>query len=591
MQSVEDFVLNCTIDFNGAGSIDELIKRLNSLRSTLATLGYSEADITKGLKKGIAYYTEDSDSQLKIWEAYNKNYAKKQDEARRNEEEKERQAHLRQYRLQQMQAQRLSGIANPFAFISAKSGIHIQQLFNNIGRLSPRVQGLGLSFQTLKGMWDFADGIAELNTKLLQLGYTSGLGAQKLADLGAAVAAFGGSAETVAQGNQKFVQQIEELKRGGGLGYLGEVAYKYGFSVDLNADWETNTQKAIAHARQMLASGDKGGAMAFLKKWDEANYTSNMMKASMSEEHVAANDAFYKSYDELGDKKLITEETQKYNEETAKAHRSWEAITNQLAAMLLPVMTKITALVGKFADFLAKSPNFLKVIFTLLGAIAGVMAVLITRSSIIITKRIAELALERKITFQKMLQKAFSGPWGWLALGVGLASAVGFAAMAGTSDVGNSGGVSKIESVAPDAVSVKDLYSGNGILSDREKYRLGIPTSDENSKQSLEYVNDTAAILVDCFRQMERAAKNMKDNLTDTANEAMTMAQYQQLATIMSNVNNSSNVANTSSSANVNVSVNQTFNEADASEIRSGIYDGSKEITTAIEHAIRRFNT
>jgi hypothetical protein len=83
----------------------------------------------------------------------------------------------------------------------------------------------------------------------------------------------------------------------------------------------------------------------------------------------------------------------------------------------------------------------------------------------------------------------------------------------------------------------------------------------------------------------------MKDNLTETANEAMTMAQYQQMATIMSNVNNTSNVANSNSNANVNVSVNQTFNEADASEIRSGIYDGSKEITTAIEHAIRRFNT
>lgn len=591
MQSVDDFMLNCTIDFNGAGSIDVLIERLNSLRSTLEILGYSEADVTKALKKGISNYTMDSASQLKILEAYNKDHAKKQDEARRNQEEKERQAQLRQYRLQQMQAQRLSGIANPFAFISAKSGIHIQQLFNNIGRLSPRVQGLGLAFQTVKGIWDFADGIAELNTKLLHLGYTSGLGAQKLADLGAAVAAFGGSAETVAQGNQKFVQQIEELKRGGGLGYLGEVAYKYGFSVDLNADWETNTQKAIAHARQMLASGDKGGAMAFLKKWDEANYTSNMMKASMSEEHVAANDAFYKSYDELGDKKLITEETQKYNEETAKAHRSWEAITNQLAAMLLPVMTKITELVGKFADFLAKSPNFLKVIFTLLGAIAGVMAVLITRSSIVITKRIAELALERKITFQKMLQKAFSGPWGWLSLGVGLASGVGFAAMAGTSDVGNIGGGSKIESVAPDAVSVKDIYSGKRILSDREKYRLGISTSDEEEKQSLEFVNDTAVLLVDCFRQMERAAKNMKDNLTDTANEAMTMAQYQQLATIMSNVNNSSNVANASSNANVNVSVNQTFNEADTSTIKEGIYDVGSQIANDIAQASRRFNT
>ena len=208
MQSVDDFMLACSIDFQGAGSIDELIKRLNDLRSTLETLGYSEADVEKAIKKGISNYTQDADTKLRIQEAYNKDYAKKQDEARKNEDEKQRNAAYRQYRQQQIQAQKLSGIANPFAFISAKSGIHIQQLFNNIGRLNPRIQTLGIAFSTIKGAWDFADSIAHLNEKLLQLGYTSTLGAQKLADLGAAVAAFGGSAEKVAQGNERFILPI-----------------------------------------------------------------------------------------------------------------------------------------------------------------------------------------------------------------------------------------------------------------------------------------------------------------------------------------------------------------------------------------------
>ena len=446
MQSVDDFMLNCTIDFHGAGSVDVLIERLNSLRSTLETLGYSESDITRAIQRGIANFTNDANTKLRILDNYNRAYQKKQDDARRASEEKERNAQYRQYRQQQIHAQRLSGVANPFAFISAQSGIKIQQMLTNIGRLSPRVQSLGLSFQTAKGIWDFADAIARLNTHLLQLGYTSGLGAQKLADLGAAVAAFGGSAEKVASGSQRFIMQIEELKRGGGLGYLGEVAYKYGFSADVNADWETNTRKAIEHARKMIASGDRGGAMSFLSTWDKANYTSNLMKANMSAEHVAANDAFYQSYDTVGDKKLITEETQKYNEETAKAHRAWEAITNQLASMLLPVMTKITALVGRFADFIAKSPGLLKTIFTVLGAIAGLMATMILRSGLLLTQarrhiiaRIAQLALERKITAQKALQMLFGGPVGWAMLAMGALGAVGFGLMAGTSGVGEKG--------------------------------------------------------------------------------------------------------------------------------------------------------
>ena len=499
-----------------------------------------------------------------------------QDKERRDQEERYR-ADTRNKRNTQV----LSGIANPFSFISPKSGIQVQTLLNNIGRVIPQVQGLGVAFQAAKGAWDFADAIAELNTKILQLGYTSGLGAQKITDLGAAVAAFGGSAEKIASGNERFIMQIEKMKRGGGLGYLGDVAYKYGFSVDMNANWEQNNKAAIDYARQMMASGDKNGAMAFLKEWDSANYTSNMMKASMSKEHVAANDAFYQSYNDLGDAEKVTEETQKFNEESVKAQRAWTAITNQLASMMLPLMTKLTSFVTKIADYLAKSPGILKTLLTILGAVMGLVSALIVKQMFLTTLKIAGA-----IASGNWVGAAIAGAM----IGIGVAGA---AAMSSGVGAGNSR--ESIKSVAPEAVSVKDLVSKKETLTARERYSLNEMDKSAfgkswDSEWKTDYLNESSVTLADVFQHVCVAANKMKDSMTDVASEAMSMQQAQNLATILSNSNNISNIAN-SNTSNVNVNISQNFNEADTSEIRAGVYDVGSEIVERISQASRRFNT
>ena len=118
-----------------------------------------------------------------------------------------------------------------------------------------------------------------------------------------------------------------------------------------------------------------------------------------------------------------------------------------------------------------------------------------------------------------------------------------------------------------------------------------MPLENETEKRSLDYLNDVSITLVDSFKQMEQSAKKMKDTITESANEAMTVAQYQKLATVMSNVNNSSNVANANTSSHVNVNVSQTFNESDSSTIRQGIYDMGSDLANQITQATRRFNT
>lgn len=603
METVEKYIVDMEgkVHFSGTNSIDQLIRKINNLETEMKILGYSENDIARGVHKAISIYTKDKDNQLKIETEFYKRRQKAREDAQRKEEERQRREderrrneEYRQFRQQQVHAQKLAGIANPFAFIDAKSGIRFQQLLNNVGRVNPNVQRFALAFQSFKGMWDFADKIAEINTKLLQLGYTSTLGAQKIADLGAAMAAFGGSAQTVAQGNERFVLQMEKMKRGGGLGYLGDVAYKYGFSVDMNGDWESNNAKAIAYARTL----SKEARMAFLKEWDPANFTANMMKASMSAEQVSANDAFYKSYDTLGDKQLITEETLKYNIETEKAKRAWEAITNQLAAMLLPVMTMLTKLVTKFVDWLAKSPNILKVMSTILSGIAGFMALMIIRNGVLIAQAGIRLAKEAAITSAKIAGAVATGNWVGAAVATGMVAAAIGGVAAFSSGVGESGNAQKIESVDKEAVSLHDIVTNKERLTDREKYRFTYAEETIDAKRkadtedSIAVISNTAVTLNDVFSDIVRSARKMNDALSDVAKDAMTMEQEMKLASVQSSVNNiMSNVENRTNNSNVNVNVNQTFNEAALADIKSGVYDMGSDVATLLTQAARRYNT
>lgn len=599
MTEVEKFLVQLDLDIHGVDGVEAITKRLADVEKVGTLAGKSIEFIRQAQERLLQKRFSDPAGARGLNQAgnaYLDEYLRKQEAARKRDEESQANAQYRQFRQQQVHMQKMAGIANPFAFITAKSGIKVQTLFNNVAKVAPQIQSLGLAFSTIKGVWDFAESIGELNKQLLHLGYTSGLGAQKLGDLGSAVAAFGGSAESIASGNEKFVRQIERMKRGGGLGYLGEVAYKYGFSVDMSADWETNNNAAIAFARTMTNVNER---IAFLKDWDSANFTANMMKASMSAEQVGEIDAFHKGYDELGDRQLITEETLKYNIEAEKAKRSWEAITNQLAAMLLPLMTSLMKIVTAFTDTLAKSPGILKVIATLLGGIAGTMALVVSRGALSllqgrkkIIQRIAQLALEKKITMQKFMQLMFGGPLGWIAAaaGIGMLAAGG---MAMASGVGGGNGGAPLQSVTEEGVSVKDLVSGKASLTDREKYRIQTQeemVSRDNTRRSFDTLAESAGALGEALNKVSSNAKKTAESIESVSQTAMTTEQYEKMITTNSNVDHSVHVASKNSSSEVNVNVNQNFNGSDTQEIREGTFDAAITIKQEVEQAAKRFS-
>ena len=334
--TVDEYYIRLGIDPKPGQGIETTIKQVVELTRLLEGMGMYATEVEAQIQKLLLAANKDKvgagakprfiDSSGSLTdlgkqvaaEARRRSDEKKQadaDKAKRDEEKRKRQQELEESRKFAAAHRRLmayQNIANPFQFISPTSGFKIAGFTMALGRAVPKLQALAFFFRAASGVWEFGAAMAKINTQILKLSETSNLGAQNLFNLGAAVKAFGGSVESIAQGNERFVMQMERMKRGGGMGYLADVAYKYGFSVDMNADWAKNTQSAIDQAREMIASGDETGAMAFLKEWDSANYTSNMMRARMSKGEESEYMQYFKDWDSSGDVEKATEATKEF---------------------------------------------------------------------------------------------------------------------------------------------------------------------------------------------------------------------------------------------------------------------------------------
>ena len=575
-------------------TIDVVVNRLKALKRA-GIEGADALQIVQRILSGSANMdpNKKSTAMMKGAEEFRK-YEAEQERKERERQEREKRKNEREAYNRDRQARsrlsRIGGLVNPFAFISPKTGINVQQLLNNIARVAPGMMKFAFVFQSAKGVWDFASAVAELNTHIIQLGASSGMSTQKLVDLGAAVTAFGGSAEKVAQGNERFILQMERMKRGGGLGYLGDVAYKYGFSVDMNADWETNNKAAINYARSL----DKTARMAFLKEWDPNNYTSNIMKANMSAGKVAANDAYYQSYDSLGDTQRATEATQEFNEETAKLQRAWTAITNQIAAELLPIMTAIVSAVRKFCDWLAKSRGIIVVVRTLIGAISGLMLGLLVKMAgrLAIERQITaqktnQAALERQITAQKTVQAALTGPKGWASLA---AAGLTIAGVAGGAIWGLSGLSSNREGgggVSGDPLT--SIKSTNSISLDELKNGTTLSASQSFAlARSFERVRETADEVADKFYNVNRRVGQTSDALKSIAENAMTIQDLQRAAIVNANSSSVEYNANRNSNVAINTHIENHITGDAKDGIEQATQDSGQQIEESISQAAKR---
>jgi hypothetical protein len=459
--------------------------------------------------------------------------------------------------------------------------------------------------------------MAKINTQILKLSESSNLGAQNLVNLGAAVKAFGGSVESIAQGNERFVMQMERMKRGGGMGYLADVAYKYGFSVDMNADWAKNSQSAIDQAREMIASGDETGAMAFLKEWDSANYTSNMMRARMSKGEESEYMQYFKDWDNSGDVEKATEATKEFNIETAKAARAWQAVTNEIAATLLPVMSKLVSWVRGLAETLAKHPTMLKaIIIAITGIVGGLLAIKAVLGVIAAIK--AGIAI-------------MSGNWA--------AAAAGLAVMAGAgvmiSSMGGGGGgssstASNKKSEASDSVKLSDWLKDSSSLPAQSHYlvnnqfnslvdkavqkgsadktlfknavwgtaeirerRLGDGLDDEtNEKKS--FWGTTVSSVVEGFTKVAGAAVDTAEAMRNSAKEAMSFQEAMELQKAIIDAQKAERTANSevnnSNSQKVDVKIENHIAGADAEAIDHLQNQNTNDIAEQIEKTAHTWN-
>ena len=267
-------------------------------------------------------------------------------------------------------------LGNPFEFLSAGKGFNLAGFLNRVSRTSAVMAPFANVFNNYRAVWHFVDSIAQLNKEIMRLAYTSGMGAGELKNLGNAAAAFGGSAASIAAGNEKFVKTVEDMKRGGGMGFLGTIAYKYGFMADLGADWKTNTQRAIEMARGM----DVNTRMAFLKDFDSSNYKQNMAYASMDEGKYKDYMSRMETPEKAEAAQGAADATRDYLMSTSQLSSAWQQICDQLAEILLPIMEKIV----DFATWLVECIGALpKGLTATIAAIAGILALMKTLSVIV----------------------------------------------------------------------------------------------------------------------------------------------------------------------------------------------------------------
>lgn len=256
---------------------------------------------------------------------------------------------------------------NPFDFLSPKKGLNLGGMLSKLAESKASIAPIGNLFANYRAVWNFVDGIAELNKEMMRLAYTSGMGAGELKNLGNAASAFGGSAATIAKGNERFVKTVEDMKRGGGMGFLGNIAYKYGFMADLGADWQSNTQRAIAMARQM----DVNTRMAFLKEFDPANYRQNIAYASMDEGKYQSYMARMNTPEKAEAAEGAATATEDFLLSTNQLSSAWQEICDKLAEFLLPIMEKVVDFITFIVEAIASLPGWLTGIVTIAGVLAA----------------------------------------------------------------------------------------------------------------------------------------------------------------------------------------------------------------------------
>ena len=472
-------------------------------------------------------------------------------------------------------------LGNPFEFLSAGRGFNLAGFLNRVSRTSATFAPFANVFNNYRAVWHFVDSIAQLNKEIMRLAITSGMGAGELKNLGNAAEAFGGSAATIAAGNERFVKTVEDMKRGGGLGFLGTIAYKYGFMADLGADWQTNTQRAIEMARGM----DVNTRMAFLKDFDSSNYKQNMAYASMDEDTYRDYMSRMNTPEKSEAAQGATDATRDYLMSTSLLSSAWQQICDQLAEVLLPVMEKIV----DFATWLVECIGALpKGLTATIAAVTGIVALLKTINLIWTAINMAK-ALSVKLGVAEGVQTKKNTALTWLGVVAELAKTmaknpfVGAAALVAVAGIAAGAGVmiaqgnreerqerrrQEREKWERENISFDKLVSGEQKMTPQEQLAFGfnLERMFQSSVKGDKYYNFNAP--EDSLNLLSQAAIKAADAMNETSGAAKDMADAIQLSAMSTEASVIYNrVSGNTTTSQTNVNMNNVFENASTEEL------------------------
>lgn len=211
----------------------------------------------------------------------------------------------------------------------------------------------------------FAEGIAKVNMQLRSLANNSTMTVRELVGAGGALSVFGGNAGTAAARNKKYETTLANIMRGGGLGYLQESAWKYGFQFDLNESSEQRFQRAIRHY-QGLSRRDR---MAFAQSegWSQADIDA----ANMGPAWYAARKARMSKYGEFSEE--AGSKATELRTSLEEFNGSIQKIKDQIFIALVPIIVNVTKTITTVTTALGKWSKTISLLTKGFAILAGML--------------------------------------------------------------------------------------------------------------------------------------------------------------------------------------------------------------------------
>lgn len=230
-----------------------------------------------------------------------------------------------------------------------------------------------VAMKPVRIMYNWVEGVAQLNMQLRMLHYSSGMAIASLNSYGNVASLYGGSANSVAAYNERHQVQLARARRGLGMGHFQEAAWQFGFRFDANEDPNARFRRAIEHMRRLSPTDQ----LAFAKLEAPGREKELMAWAKRG---VKSYDDFMKYMDAVanmrtvGGKNLfetVSKESEQLSESQKKLSAEFDAAKSEFAALFLPVLRNLTETLSSVIKWFNSLDPWVKRVALALGALVG----------------------------------------------------------------------------------------------------------------------------------------------------------------------------------------------------------------------------